>query len=217
MRKRLLDIYGRLLDAFGPRHWWPGDSALEVMVGAVLTQNTAWRNVEKAIANMKGRGLMEMDALHAIGEEELAEVIRPAGFYRLKSKRLKALITDFHARYGGYIENTRNETTAVLRERLLAVNGIGPETADSILLYALDRPVFVVDAYAVRFLAGHGLYEGKDYDDVQRFFMKNLPEDVHLFNEYHALIVCLGQRHCKKKPECAGCPLADGKRRASGA
>ncbi len=187
------------------------------MVGAVLTQNTAWRNVEKAVANMKGRGLMEMDALHAIGEEELAEVIRPAGFYRLKSKRLKALITDFHARYGGYIENTRNEATAVLRERLLAVNGIGPETADSILLYAFDRPVFVVDAYAVRFLAAHGLYKGKDYDDVQRFFIKNLPEDVHLFNEYHALIVCLGQRHCKKKPECAGCPLADGKRRLPGA
>jgi endonuclease-3 related protein len=216
VRKKLLDIFDRLLCAYGPRRWWPGDSPLEVMVGAVLTQNTAWRNVERAIANMKERGLMEMEALHRVGEEGLAEVIRPAGFYRLKSKRLKSLIDHFYERYGGSIENARREATAVLRDRLLAVKGIGPETADSILLYALDRPVFVVDAYTVRFLANHGLYDGDDYHDVQRLFMDSLPEDVRLFNEFHALIVCLGQRHCKKKPECTGCPLADGKGRAQG-
>jgi endonuclease-3 related protein len=209
----LLDIFDRLLQAYGPRQWWPGDSPLEVMVGAVLTQNTAWRNVEKAIANMKERGLMEMAALHAIGEGKLAEVIRPAGFYRVKAKRLKALIDHFCERHDGAVENTRRETTAALRAGLLSVKGIGPETADSILLYALDRPVFVVDAYTVRFLKHHGLYEGSDYHDVQRLFMESLPEDARLFNEFHALIVCLGQRHCKKKPECDGCPLADGKRR----
>ena len=184
------------------------------MVGAVLTQNTAWRNVERAITNMKERGLMEMGALREIGEGELAEVIRPAGFYRLKSERLKALIDHFYERYGGVIGKTQRETTAALRAGLLSVKGIGPETADSILLYALDRAVFVVDAYTVRFLANHGLHEGGDYHDVQRLFTESLPEDVRLFNEFHALIVCLAQRHCKKRPECAGCPLADGKKPA---
>jgi endonuclease-3 related protein len=216
VRKRLLDIFDRLLQAYGPRHWWPGDSPLEVMVGAVLTQNTAWRNVEKAIANLRERGLMDMQALHAIGEGELAEVIRPAGFYRVKAKRLKALIDHFCERHDCAVENARRETTDELRAGLLSVKGIGPETADSILLYALDRPVFVVDAYTVRFLRHHGLYEGGDYHDVQRLFMESLPEDARLFNEFHALIVCLGQRHCKKKPECGGCPLADGKMRGPG-
>ena len=178
------------------------------MVGAVLTQNTSWRNVERAIDNMKGEGLLDMDALHLIEEDRLAEVIRPAGFYRVKSKRLKALIADVHARYGASIEHMRQAPTRQLRDWLLSVKGVGPETADSILLYALDRPVFVVDAYTKRFLKNHGLYDGGgDYHEVQKFFMDNLPQDTYIFNEFHALLVCLCQRHCKKKPDCPACPL----------
>ncbi len=210
MGKRLREIFEKLLSAFGQRHWWPGDSPLEIMVGAVLTQNTSWRNVEKAIDNMKAEGLLDMDALHLIGEDRLADVIRPAGFYRVKSKRLKALITDVHLRYGSSIARMQLTATRQLRDRLLSVKGVGPETADSILLYALDRPVFVVDAYTKRFLKNHGLYDGGgDYHDVQKFFMDNLPQDTYLFNEFHALLVCLCQRHCKKRPDCPACPLMD--------
>ena len=210
MRKRLREIFEKLLSAFGQRHWWPGDSPLEIMVGAVLTQNTSWRNVEKAIDTMKGKGLLEIDALHLIEEDRLADVIRPAGFYRVKSKRLKALITDVHDRYGSSIEHMQQAPTRQLRDQLLSVKGVGPETADSILLYALNRPVFVVDAYTKRFLKNHGLYDGDgDYHDVQKFFMDNLPRDTYIFNEFHALLVCLCQRHCKKRPDCPACPLTD--------
>jgi endonuclease-3 related protein len=208
-RARLLTIFDLLLAAFGPRHWWPGDSPLEVMVGAILTQNTAWRNVERAIDNLKEKGAMDMRVLSEIEGDALAEIIRPAGFYRVKSRRLKALITDFHRHFDGLIENTSATPTADLRNLLLAINGVGPETADSILLYALDRPVFVVDAYTKRFLKNHGLYDGNDdYHDVQKFFMDNLPEDRYIFNEFHALIVRLCQQHCKKGPDCSPCPLA---------
>ncbi len=210
MTKRLREIFEKLLTAFGQRHWWPGDSPLEIMVGAVLTQNTSWRNVEKAIDNMRAKGLLDMDALHLMEEDRLADVIRPAGFYRVKSKRLKALITDIHVRYGASIDHMRQVPTWQLREHLLSVKGVGPETADSILLYALDRPVFVVDAYTKRFLKNHGLYEGSDdYHDVQKFFMDNLPRDTYIFNEFHALLVCLCQRYCKKRPSCPACPLMD--------
>jgi endonuclease-3 related protein len=209
MRKRLREIFEKLLSAFGQRHWWPGDSPLEIMVGAVLTQNTSWRNVEKAIDNMKGKGLLDMDALRLIEEDRLADVIRPAGFYRVKSKRLKALITDVHVRYGASAEHMQQAPTWQLRDQLLSVKGVGPETADSILLYALDRPVFVVDAYTKRFLKNHGLYDGDDYHDVQKFFTDNLPRDTYMFNEFHALLVCLCQRHCKKRPDCPACPLVD--------
>jgi endonuclease-3 related protein len=217
MRKRLQEIFEKLLSAFGQRHWWPGDSPLEIMVGAVLTQNTSWRNVEKAIDNMKGEGLMDMDALDLIEEDRLADVIRPAGFYRVKSKRLKALITDIHLRYGSSIARMQMTATRQLRDQLLSVKGIGPETADSILLYALDRQVFVVDAYTKRFLKNHGLYDGgDDYHDVQKFFIDNLPRDTYIFNEFHALLVCLCQRHCKKRPDCRACPLMDERGAANG-
>lgn len=209
MRQRLLDIFDSLLAAFGPCHWWPGESPLEVMVGAILTQNTSWRNVEKAIYNMKERGVLDMNALVRIEEAALAEIIRPAGFYRLKAVRLKAFITEFNDRYGSSIENTRRVSTKELRDHLLSIKGVGPETADSILLYGLERPVFVVDAYTKRFLKNHGLYDGPyEYGDVQSFFYRYLPEDSYLFNELHALIVRLCQRHCKKKPVCEACPLA---------
>ena len=209
MRQRLMDIFDKLLAAFGPRHWWPGDSPLEVMIGAVLTQNTSWRNVEKAIDRLKERSLIDMARIAEIDEGELAQVIRPAGYYNIKAKRLKALITGFYPRFGGAMEKTADVSTADLRAYLLSLNGIGPETADSILLYALERPVFVVDAYTRRFLGNHGLTgHGLDYDGIQRFFMDNLPEDTYLFNEYHALIVRLAQGHCRKKPLCVDCPLA---------
>lgn len=217
MRRKLLDIFYSLLSAFGPCRWWPGDSPLEVMVGAILTQNTAWRNVERAISNMKERAVLDMDALCVIEEAGLAEIIRPAGFYRLKAGRLKALVKEFHRLYGGLIENTRNVPTGQLREQLLAIKGVGPETADSILLYALDRPVFVVDAYTKRFIKNHRVYNGSDdYHEVQLFFTRNLPADLYLFNEFHALIVRLCQRHCKKKPDCTRCPLAADEAAGSG-
>jgi endonuclease III related protein len=209
MKERLMLIFEALLAAFGPRHWWPGDTPLEVMVGAVLTQNTAWRNVEKAIANMKERGLLDMARLAGVDEGELAQIIRPAGDYNVKSRRLKALVSDFSRRFNGAVENAAVMATPELRAYLLSLNGIGPETADSILLYALERPVFVVDAYTRRFLVNHGLADHRlDYDGIQRLFTDNLPEDLSLFNEYHALIVRLAQEHCKKKPDCATCPLA---------
>ncbi len=209
MRQRLMIIFETLLSAFGSRHWWPGDSPLEVMVGAVLTQNTSWKNVEKAIANMKDRSIMDMTRLAEIDERELAEIIRPAGFYNVKSRRLKAFIADFHRRFNGSIEGTASVTTQALRDYLLDIDGIGPETADSILLYALERPVFVVDAYTKRFLKNHRLFVGSvDYHEVQRFFVDNLPEDTHVFNEFHALIVYLCQQFCRKRPECTACPLA---------
>ncbi len=210
MEKRLLAVFDALLAAFGPRHWWPGDSPLEIMVGAVLTQNTAWSNVEKAIANMKAQGVLTFEALTEIDEAALAGIIRSAGFYRLKSRRLKQLIAYFHRRYDNRLENTAGVPTGTLRAELLAVNGIGPETADSILLYALERPVFVVDAYTKRLLRNHRLYDGDDgYHDVQAFFTENLPEDISLFNEFHALIVRLCQEHCRKKPLCDTCPLRE--------
>ncbi len=154
----LLSIFDRLLRAFGPRHWWPGDSPLEISVGAILTQNTAWKNVEKAIANMRENGLLDAQRLKAIDPVSLSEIIRPAGFYRIKAVRLKAFIDFLWDEYGGSIESMRHAETEALRGQLLAVRGIGPETADSILLYAVGKPIFVVDAYTFRFLRNHGLY-----------------------------------------------------------
>jgi endonuclease III related protein len=208
MRSRLLNIFDLLLHAFGSRHWWPGDSPLEIAVGAILTQNTAWKNVEKAITNMKDTGMLDVRKLRASDPVRLAEIIRPAGFYRVKTTRLKAFVDFLGREYEGFVENMKDTPTADLRGQLLGINGIGPETADSILLYALGRPVFVVDAYTVRFLRNHGIYKGTaTYDDAQSLFMRYLPPDTYLFNEFHALIVYLCQNFCKKRPVCAPCPL----------
>jgi endonuclease III related protein len=208
MRSRLPAIFDTLLSAFGPRYWWPGDSPLEVAVGAILTQNTAWRNVEKAIRNMKEEALLDAGRLRKIDREELAAIIRPAGFYRLKAARLKSFVDFLWVEYGGQLEPMKEIPTERLRSQLLSVSGIGPETADSILLYAVDKPVFVVDAYTLRFLRNHGLHGGSPtYDVAQKLFMDNLVPDAHLFNEFHALIVALGQQHCKKVAACGGCPL----------
>jgi len=209
-RERLLKIFDVLLRAFGKRHWWPGETPLEVMVGAVLTQNTSWKNVEKAIASMKARGLMDMGALHAVRTEVLADVIRSAGFFNIKSKRLKNLTSVLCDEFDGSIRKMKLIDTEGLRKLLLAINGLGPETVDSILLYAFDRPVFVVDAYTKRFARNHGLLDDEDdYHRIQDYFQRNLPSDTYLFNEYHALIVALGQTWCKKIPLCGKCPLQE--------
>jgi endonuclease III related protein len=207
-RQRLTKIFHALLGAFGKRNWWPGDTPLEVVVGAVLTQNTAWKNVEKAIANMKSRGVLDLKSLYEVDEAILAEIIRSAGFFNVKARRLKNLVKVICEEFDGTLDNLVHIDTTQLRSLLLSVNGMGPETADSILLYALKRPVFVVDAYTKRFIANHGLHVKRtDYHGVQEFFRENLPEDLYLFNEYHALIVILCQTYCRKLPRCGECPL----------
>jgi endonuclease-3 related protein len=204
----LREIYDLLLVRFGPQHWWPGETPFEIMVGAMLTQNTSWHNAEKAIANLKAAKLLLPDALAALPNETLAKHIRPAGYHNLKAGRLKNLLALIAAQ--GSVEALLSQPTAELRERLLAVKGIGPETADSILLYAANRPVFVVDAYTHRICSRHGLIdEESDYFQLQELFMNNLSEDADLFNEYHALLVRLGKEFCKKtRPKCEDCPLA---------
>lgn len=213
-KQRLLKIFNILLGSFGKRNWWPGETPLEIIVGAILTQNTSWKNVEKAIKNMKNEGILDVERLYEINPEKLSEIIRPSGFFNIKSKRLKNIINVIYNKHNATIENIETIETYTLRNLLLSINGIGPETADSILLYALNKPVFVVDAYTKRFLKNHNLYNGDgDYHDIQKFFMDNLQSDVCLFNEFHALIVCLCQIHCRKVPICSGCPLEGDKDR----
>ena len=204
----LTGMYRRLLTAYGPQHWWPADSALEVIVGAVLTQNTNWQAVEKAIARIKDRGLLSIPALHETPVDELAHLVRPTGYFRLKAGRLKNLIEILVIEYSGDLERMGKLPTGQLRDRLLAVNGIGPETADSILLYAFRRPVFVVDAYTLRVMSRHRLVLPKAaYGELQSLIMGHLPPDEAVFNEYHALLVHVGKRHCRRTPSCPGCPL----------
>ncbi len=207
--RQLLEIYQRLLKFFGPQGWWPGDTPFEVCIGAILTQNTNWRNVEKAITTLKSSALLEPEALHQIPAETLARLIRPAGYYNLKAVRIKAFINFIFEHFNGRLENMFQVDPAELRNLLLKVKGIGPETADSMVLYAFDKPSFVVDAYTMRILYRHNLIYGEaDYDEVRRLFMDFLPEDVELFNEYHALLVRLGKEYCRRKrPRCTGCPL----------
>ena len=206
----LQDAFDRLLAAYGPQHWWPGDSALEVVIGAVLTQNTNWRNVEKALDNLREAQLMSVTALHALSNEELAEFIRPAGYYRVKARRLKNLIDRIVDDFDGSLEKLFALGKQDLRDTLLGVNGIGPETADSIVLYAAKLPIFVIDAYTARVLKRHGWIDfDADYHVMQDRFHYEMIEDAALYNEYHALIVRVGKEHCKTKPQCDGCPLQD--------
>lgn len=203
--------YETLFAHFGPQHWWPGETTLEIMVGAVLTQNTNWQNVEKAMDNLKQANVLDFKTLLALPQVVLAEFIRPSGYYNLKAARLQNLLVfidsclapsdDLASFFSGDVD--------LLREQLLAVKGVGPETADSILLYAGQKPVFVIDAYAYRFLSRHGFVgEETSYEEMQELCMDALPLDVRLFNEFHALIVAVGKAFCKKKkPDCAGCPL----------
>ncbi len=205
---KLKQIYKLLLKAYGPQKWWPAESSLEVMVGAVLTQNTNWQGVEKAIANLKRVNLLDPHKLKAIPTEELSRLIKPAGYFNLKARRLKNLIGMVVEAYGGDLVAMGQTETAQLRQELLLVNGVGPETADSILLYAFHRPIFVVDTYTYRVTNRHALVEEEvNYQALQDFFMQHLPLDVDMFNEYHALLVKVGKLHCKRKARCEGCPL----------
>jgi len=208
----LMEVYDALYGHYGPQHWWPGDTPFEVMVGAVLTQNTNWQNVEKAIGNLKAAGALSARAIHSMGVPELSELIRPSGYYNIKAARLKAFVSYFVDSYGGSIKRMKSAGCGRLREELLSINGIGPETADSILLYALGCPVFVVDAYTKRIFSRHGCFpEDADYHEVQEYFVKRLPEDVRLYNEYHALIVRLAKDRCmKKEGMCELCVLTGG-------
>jgi endonuclease III related protein len=207
-QQRLLTIFNVLLESFGKRNWWPGETDLEIIVGAVLTQNTSWKNVEKAIDNLKQHNVLDIETLYKMDRETLALIIKPSGFYNIKSNRLKNIINVIYNDYSANILNLNNINMWTIREKLLEINGIGRETADSIILYALKKPIFVVDVYTKRFLRNHRLYdEENDYDTVQRFFMNNLPNDTYLFNEFHALIVYLCQSFCKKVPLCNSCPL----------
>ncbi len=202
-------IYQKLYAKFGPQYWWPADSPFEVMVGAILTQNTNWQNVEHAIHNLKGHSALSPKKLRKINIRRLASLIRSAGYYNIKAKRLRNFLDFFLKVYNGDIRRMRAASTESLRQELLSVNGVGPETADSILLYALDKPVFVVDAYTRRVLLRHGLIgEDSDYGEIQDLFARNLKKDARLFNEYHALLVKLGKDYClKRKARCRVCPL----------
>jgi endonuclease-3 related protein len=206
-----MEVYSALYAHYGPQHWWPGETPFEVMVGAILTQNTNWQNVEKAIANLKGAGVLSAKAIHNMPEPELAELIRPSGYFNIKARRLKAFIDYFMARHGGSIKRMKAVDCGTLREEVLVVNGIGPETADSILLYALGCPTFVVDAYTKRIFSRHGFFpETADYHEVQKYFTDRLPKDVQLYNEYHALIVRLAKDRCLKKAgQCKLCLLME--------
>ena len=203
-------IHDRLYAAFGPQHWWPADTPFEVAVGAVLTQNTAWTNVERAIANLKAAGNLDAATLHAMEPADLAELIRPAGYFNVKARRLQALCAFLLEQSDGRVEGLGHRETADLREALLGIKGVGEETADSILLYALERPVFVVDAYTRRIFERVGLLQPDlNYGTIQAAFEAALARDRSLFNEYHALIVALGKDYCKPKPRCPVCPIRD--------
>ncbi|MEN8190272.1 MAG: endonuclease III domain-containing protein [Thermodesulfobacteriota bacterium] len=208
---KIEDAYHILLEHFGPQDWWPAESPFEVMVGAVLTQNTNWQNVEKAIGRLKEADLLSFDRLLQLGLTELAEYIRPAGYYNLKAGRLKNLLQMIDERYDGDLDALFQEYPDDGRAALLAVKGVGPETADSILLYAGGHPVFVVDAYTHRVFSRHNLVpEESSYWEIQQAFSDSLDEDASLFNEYHALIVTVAKKYCKKKsPDCDNCPLKD--------
>ncbi len=207
-RKTFTNIYNTLFAHFGPQNWWPGDSPFEIAVGAILTQNTNWDNVEKAIHNLKKDRSLSAKALNEMPNERLAALIRPAGYFNVKARRLKNFLTFLSNHYQGSMKKMEKEDMHALRTGLLGVNGIGPETADSILLYALNKPVFVIDAYTKRIMQRHLVVEeDSTYHDMQKLFHAHIPEDAALFNEYHALIVMLGKHYCRPKPRCTGCPL----------
>lgn len=206
--KRIKNFYNLLYNHYGHQNWWPGESRLECIIGTILTQNTSWKNVEKAIYNLKSEINLTVEDLTKIPLERLSTLIRPSGYFNQKAKRIKNIINFINDKYSGNIENMLKVETLQLRERLLEINGIGPETADSILLYVFKKPIFVIDTYTYRILARHGLIpEDSSYNEMQDLFMTCLENDATLFNEYHALIVIVGKEHCKKNAVCEGCPL----------
>ncbi|NLU11173.1 MAG: endonuclease III domain-containing protein [Tepidanaerobacter acetatoxydans] len=208
-KETLVKIYDKLLEAFGPQHWWPADDDFEIIVGAILTQSVSWKNVEKAIDNLKAEGLLSLDAVLAVDKDKLAALIKSTMYYNQKALKLKNFCRYIKQNYGGDIYSLFEKSIPNMRAELLSIKGIGPETADSIILYAAEKPIFVVDAYTRRIFSRLGfLPDDAKYSQMQDFFMSNLPSDVNLFNEYHALIVRLGKDYCKnKKPLCNECPV----------
>ncbi len=205
--RHLVTAFKFLDEALGPQHWWPGETPFEIIVGAILTQSTAWTNVEKAIAKLKGERLLSPAPMRRVSLQKLASLIHSSGYFNQKAQRLKRFLA-FLAQYGT-LERMFQEPTEALREKLLGIKGLGPETTDAILLYAGGRPVFVVDAYTRRILSRHGWQgEKATYGETQSLFESQLPRDVQLFNQYHALLVNAGKNFCKKKePDCLPCPL----------
>ena len=203
-------MYEAMRERFGDQHWWPGDGALEICVGAIQTQNTSWANVVKAVANLRTAGCLRVSALHEMAQADLAELIRPAGYFNVKGKRLKHFAAYVHEGFGDDIEAFLDRSASTLREELLSINGIGRETADSIILYAAGKPSFVVDAYTCRVLLRHGLIGPEDdYETIKDLFESSLPEDVALWNDYHAQLVAVGKHYCRPRARCAGCPLGE--------
>lgn len=202
--------FAALFAAYGPQHWWPGRGRFEIIAGAILVQNTSWRNVERAIANLRKANLLSPAAIHQVSAATLARRLRPSGYFRQKTKTLKTFVAFLLRQYRGSLDRLFSTPTSDLREKLLALRGIGPETADSILLYAGKQPVFVVDAYTRRILERHQLAHSKaGYEEIRSLFESSLPRDDQLFNEFHALIVHTGKNHClKSAPDCSCCPLA---------
>lgn len=201
-------VYHRLYRYYGDLQWWPGESPLEISVGAILTQNTAWANVEKAIKRLKETHSLSVKALSHLPHKRLARLIKSAGYFNVKANRLKNFISFLQGRYGGSLKKMFQTKTDRLRTELLSVNGIGPETADSILLYAGDKAIFVIDAYSKRILSRHGvMHYKKSYEEFQQPFLKHLPRDVYLYNQYHALLVNIGKDFCRSRPLCDVCPL----------
>lgn len=207
----LRGVYDALYAAYGPQGWWPGETPTEVAIGAILVQNTNWQNVEKAIARLREAGMLDWSALDALAVEDLAELIRPAGYYQVKARRLKNLVRWVCVGQGGDLERLRRSarSTDSIREELLEISGIGQETADSILLYALEQATFVVDTYTARVAGRHGLIgpEAVDYAELKALFEDHLPRELEMFKEYHALLVAVGKRHCRPQARCEGCPL----------
>lgn len=206
----LRTIFDRLLARYGPQDWWPGDTDTEMVIGAILTQNTAWTNVERAIDGLKRAGCLSFDALRDLSAERLEALIRPSGTYRVKTRRLKTFVEALFRDFQGSLETMLGGELEEARRRLTRIHGIGPETADAILLYAGKRPTFVVDAYTKRVLRRHHLLDDRaDYETTRALFHVRIADDVPLFNEYHALLVAVGKQHCRAQARCQGCPLED--------
>jgi endonuclease-3 related protein len=204
-----MEIYEHLLEANGPMDWWPAETQLEVVVGAILAQNTNWQNAKRAVDALRARHRLSLVAIRKLSLSELAETIRSSGYYNQKAQRLKNLVAFLDRYYRGSLVNAGFEQTDTLRARLLEINGIGPETADSILLYAFYKPIFVVDAYTRRIFSRHGYFpESWSYGQIQEYFVERLPVDVSIYRDFHAQIVYVGAEYCRAKPRCQGCPLS---------
>ncbi len=207
MKSSLIALYKILYETFGSQHWWPAKTKFEIIVGAILTQQTTWKNVEKAIKNLRENKLLDVKSLAKASLKKIEELVQPAGYYHQKSKRLKEISTYFLIKYQGNLNNFFKKGTDDLREELLALPGIGKETADSILLYAGEKRIFVVDAYTRRVINKLNLLAENDYDIIRMFFENNLPKNIKIYQEFHALLVKLGKEFCRKKPLCNLCPL----------